>query len=159
MTCDMKEAGMPLIIKKKGEPSMKKLVALLLCLMLLTGTSALAAEHLANYYNPPAMQEGQYPIPQQGVKLTYWMPINAGAAQFISSYDENPSYQKAQADTGVDIEFIHPASGRASAKARPGKASAAISSQSRSAVHFRFMFSPPSYVFKERARPPHAAYR
>ena len=90
---------------------MKKLVALLLCLMMVCMSSALAAEHLAGYYNPPAMNEGQYPIPEQGVKLTYWMPINAGAAQFIASYDENPSYQKAQADTGVDIEFIHPASG------------------------------------------------
>ena len=92
---------------------MKKIVALILSLMMLLGTSALAAEHLANYYNPPAMNEGQYPIAEQGVKLRYWMPANAGAMQFISSYDENPSYQKAQADTGVDIEFEHPAAGQA----------------------------------------------
>ena len=90
---------------------MKKLVAILLSLMMLAGTAAFAEEHLANYYNPPAINEGQYPIAEKDVKLTYWMPINAGAAQFIANYDENPSYQKAQADTGVDIEFIHPASG------------------------------------------------
>lgn len=90
---------------------MKKLVAIVLSLMMLAGTAAFAEEHLANYYNPPAINEGQYPIAEKDVKLTYWMPINAGAAQFIANYDENPSYQKAQADTGVDIEFIHPASG------------------------------------------------
>ena len=57
------------------------------------------------------MNEGQYPIDEEGVTLTYWMPINSGAANFISSYDENPSYQAVQANTGVDIEFIHPAAG------------------------------------------------
>lgn len=57
------------------------------------------------------MNEGQYPIKQEGVKLTYWMPMNPGAANFISSYDENPAYQAVQENTGVDIEFIHPAAG------------------------------------------------
>ena len=32
-------------------------------------------------------------------------------SNFISSYDENPSYQAVQANTVVDIEFIHPAAG------------------------------------------------
>ncbi len=87
---------------------MKKLLALVLTLMLLA-SSAMAAEQLADYYKPPVMNEGQYPIAQEGVKLTYWMEINGGAANFISSYDENPTYQQVQEATGVDIEFIHPA--------------------------------------------------
>ncbi len=89
---------------------MKKLIALVLCLMLLC-SSALAVEELAGYYKPPVENEGQYPIAQQGVSLTYWMPMNAGAANFITSYDENPSYQLVQKNTGVDIQFIHPAVG------------------------------------------------
>ena len=66
---------------------------------------------LPGFYTPPLMNEGQYPIAQEGVKLTYWMPMNSGAANFISSYDENPAYQAVQENTGVDIEFIHPAAG------------------------------------------------
>ena len=89
---------------------LKRILTLTLALALLCG-SALAAEHLEGYYTPPPMNEGQYPIDEEGVTLTYWMPINSGAANFISSYDENPSYQAVQANTGVDIEFIHPAAG------------------------------------------------
>ena len=29
----------------------------------------------------------------------------------VASYEENPSYQLIQKNTGVDIEFIHPAAG------------------------------------------------
>ena len=84
-----------------------------------SGESSQAAEQvrekdpsqLPDYYTPPLMNEGQYPIKQEGVKLTYWMPMNPGAANFISSYDENPAYQAVQENTGVDIEFIHPAAG------------------------------------------------
>ena len=89
---------------------MKKVLALVLALMLLV-PSALAAETLEGYYKPPVMNEGQYPIKGENLKLTYWMPINSGAAQFISSYEENPAYQLIQENTGVDIEFIHPATG------------------------------------------------
>lgn len=76
-------------------------------------SSASTAEtpELKGYYTPPAMNDGQYPIKQKGVKLTYWMPMNSGAANFISSYSENPAYQAVQKNTGVEIEFIHPAAG------------------------------------------------
>ena len=90
---------------------LKRILATTLALMLLCGCAL--ADHLDGFYKPPVMNEGQYPIAQEGVKLTYWMPMNAGAANFISSYDENPSYQKVQENTGVDIEFIHPADGTA----------------------------------------------
>lgn len=91
---------------------MKKILSLTLalCMLLMSGT-ALAAEHLEGYYTPPPMNEGQYPIAEEGVKLSYWMEINSGASNFISNYDENPSYQAVQENTGVDIEFIHPAVG------------------------------------------------
>ncbi len=92
---------------------MKRLVALLLCLMLPV-SFALAETpdgKFPGFYTPPAMNEGQYPIAGENLTLTYWMPINAGAANFISSYDENPSYQYIQEQTGVDIQFIHPAAG------------------------------------------------
>ena len=93
---------------------MKRLLALVLSLLLLV-PAALAApvyeDALPGYYKPPLMNEGQYPIKGENLKLTYWMPINSGAAQFISSYEENPAYQLIQENTGVDIEFIHPAAG------------------------------------------------
>lgn len=87
---------------------MKRILVLAIALAMLC-SSALAAEQLEGFYKPPAMNEGQYPISQEGVKLTYWMPMNAGAANFISSHDDNPAYQAVQQNTGVDIEFIHPA--------------------------------------------------
>ncbi|GHU73189.1 sugar ABC transporter substrate-binding protein [Clostridia bacterium] len=95
---------------------MKRTLTLCLALALLLSCSALAsapAEYLPGYYKPPVENEGQYPIAQQGVKLTYWMPMNEGAANFISSYAENPAYQTIQKNTGVELEFIHPAAGQA----------------------------------------------
>ena len=93
---------------------MKKLIALVLVLMLFVPVAFAAPsyeEALPGYYKPPQANEGQYPIQGENLKLTYWMPINSGAAQFISSYEENPAYQLIQQNTGVDIEFIHPAAG------------------------------------------------
>ena len=92
---------------------MKKLVVMFLCLMLLVSVAIAETEDgkFPGFYTPPAINDGQYPIEGENLKLTYWMPLNAGAANFISSYDENPSYQLIQKETGVDIEFIHPASG------------------------------------------------
>ena len=89
---------------------MKKLVALLLALMMFAPT-ALAHDEVTGWYTPPKMNEGQYPIKEEGVKLTYWMQIAGNAVTFISSYQENPAYQAAEAATGIDIEFIHPAAG------------------------------------------------
>lgn len=89
---------------------LKRILTLTLALALLCG-SALAAEHLEGYYTPPPMNEGQYPIDEEGVTLTYWMPINSGAANFISSYDENPSYQAVQANTAwtLSLSILPPA--------------------------------------------------
>lgn len=88
---------------------MKKFLVFLVTLTLLCSTAL--ADGIPGYYTPPAANEGQYPIAEEGVTLTYWMQMNSGAASFITSYDENPSYQAIQANTGVDIEFIHPTAG------------------------------------------------
>ena len=87
----------------------KRILSLVLCLALLIPAASLA--EIPGYWNPPSVNEGQYPFGDGSTKLTYWMAINAGAANFISSYDENPAYVKLQEDTGIDIEFIHPVVG------------------------------------------------
>ncbi len=91
---------------------MKKFLSFLLAAMMLLSAVALAepAETFSGYYTPPVINEGQYPV-DGDVKLTYWMTMNAGAANFIASHDDNPSYKYIQEQTGVDIEFIHPAAG------------------------------------------------
>ena len=87
----------------------KRILSLVLCPALLIPAASLA--EIPGYWNPPSVNEGQYPFGDGSTKLTYWMAINAGAANFISSYDENPAYVKLQEDTGIDIEFIHPVVG------------------------------------------------
>jgi len=86
------------------------MLAWVLALMLFA-PAALANDTISGYYTPPAAYEGQYPIRGKGVKLTYWAPIADVALPFISNYDENPAWRKVQEETGVDIEFIHPAVG------------------------------------------------
>ena len=92
---------------------MKRFLVLLLALTMMAGTALAGGEDgiIPGYYTPPMANEGQYPIAQEGVTLTYWMQMNSGAANFIASYDENPSYQAIQENTGVDIQFIHPTAG------------------------------------------------
>jgi putative aldouronate transport system substrate-binding protein len=85
---------------------MKRFLIVLLALMMLL--PAVATAEVKGYWNPPSMNEGQYPFGDGSITLDYWMPINAGAANFISSYDENPAVIKWQEDTGIDISFIHP---------------------------------------------------
>lgn len=85
---------------------MKKILALALALvMMLSAASALA--EIPGFWNPPSVNEGQYPFSTEPIELTYWTTINAGAANFISSYDENPAYAKMQEDTGIDLVFQH----------------------------------------------------
>ena len=92
---------------------MKKTLALILALVMLSSVSLALAEDekFPGYYKPPSVNEGQYPSKYEGVTLTLWCEINSGAAQFISSYNENPAWQKIMKDTGINVEFIHPAVG------------------------------------------------
>lgn len=59
-----------------------------------------------------SLAEVAYPIEGTPLTLTYWMPLNSGAAKYISSYDENTAYARMQEDTGVDIEWLHPPVGQ-----------------------------------------------
>lgn len=92
---------------------MKRTISLILALLMLCSmtVAAVAEEMMPGYYTPPVMNDGQYPIAQEGVKLTFWQPISGQATKYIQSHDENLSYVVAQNDTGVDIEFIHPIAG------------------------------------------------
>lgn len=45
--------------------------------------------------------------------LTYWMPLDAAAATVVSNYGETPFAKELEKRTGVKVEYIHPASGKA----------------------------------------------
>lgn len=49
---------------------------------------------------------------EEPVTLTYWVPLNASASKYITSYNENTAYQEAMKRLGIQIEFIHPAIGQ-----------------------------------------------
>lgn len=60
-----------------------------------------------------AINEVSYPIIEDNsITLTCWMPLNAGAAKYVTSMDENPAFEEYQKRTGIDIQFIHPAPGQ-----------------------------------------------
>ena len=47
------------------------------------------------------------------ITLSYWVPFSGSAAKYISSYSENEAMQEIMKNTGVNIEFLHPAAGQA----------------------------------------------
>ncbi len=53
---------------------------------------------------------GGYPI-EGDVTLTYWLPLVPNLAQMVSNWGEAPVMEAATEQTGVTIEFIHPAIG------------------------------------------------
>jgi len=89
---------------------MKKFLALVLCMLLLVPSALASTEKIGEWYAPPRMTEGQYPV-AEGTTLTYWVELNAGAAKYISNQGENPANIKLQEDTGITIQYIHPAAG------------------------------------------------
>jgi len=46
-----------------------------------------------------------------GDALTYWAPLDSGSSQSITNYGEMLMYQEIAKATGVNVEFIHPATG------------------------------------------------
>ena len=46
--------------------------------------------------------------------LTYWMPLDMALATVVSNYGETPFAKELTRRTGVNVEYIHPANGRAS---------------------------------------------
>ncbi len=55
----------------------------------------------------------EYPIKtEKPVSLSFWMPMQASAAKFITSYKDNPALVQLEKDTGVTIKWLHPAVGQ-----------------------------------------------
>ncbi len=52
-----------------------------------------------------------------GSKYTYWVSLDSTAAQTLTSYSEKLMYQEAQKELGIEIEFLHPASGSTGSEA------------------------------------------
>ena len=80
---------------------MKKLISLCLALAM-----------LATFVMPALAAEDK---PYEGVKLTWWMGLhenlrNAG----VTNMDQTYWYQAVKEATGIEIEFIHPATGQES---------------------------------------------
>ena len=64
---------------------------------------------------PPEIQEtGEitYPVETNGRKLTIWCPINANQARHMDSLNEHEILQEVSRRTGIEVEFIHPATGQ-----------------------------------------------
>lgn len=78
---------------------MKKTLSFLLCLiMCLTFAAGVAAEVT-------------YPL-EGNPSLKWWIPMNGNLVTQLTSYNEHPVYQQLMQDTGVQIEFTHPAAGQ-----------------------------------------------
>ncbi|HML45394.1 MAG TPA: extracellular solute-binding protein [Clostridia bacterium] len=84
---------------------------ILTVLVLLTMIVPAALAEIPGVYNPPPVNEGQYPVSDGSAKVSWWMAISDRAINFMDTYDKNPAYAQMQKDTGVDIEFIHPTVG------------------------------------------------
>lgn len=59
----------------------------------------------------PALAEGTvaYPVEGENLSVTWWSPLRAPSYQ--SSNDDNIVWQQIEKNTGIDIQWIHPASG------------------------------------------------
>ena len=80
----------------------KKIFALALALSLLLGITAASAEAVT------------YPIGDGSQTLSWWIPMNGNLVTVMQSYNEHPIYQQLMKDTGVNIDFTHPATGQES---------------------------------------------
>lgn len=53
-----------------------------------------------------------YPVENDGYTLDIWCPIQAPAAKYITSYNEQEVYNQISADTGISTNYMHPALGQ-----------------------------------------------
>lgn len=63
----------------------------------------------------PTLQEVgtvTYPVESNGVKLKIWCPLQPEAARHMTSFNEHEIFQEISRRTGIEVEFIHPASGQ-----------------------------------------------
>lgn len=54
----------------------------------------------------------EYPIGNGETTLDWWIPMNGNLVTVMGSYNEHPIYQQLMKDTGVNINFTHPATGQ-----------------------------------------------
>ncbi len=79
-----------------------KVISLVLCLVFVLGLFSACSD------KPASKTSSAY---------TYWASLDSRAAQTITSYNEMLYYQEVCKATGIDVEFIHPASGSTGAEA------------------------------------------
>lgn len=77
---------------------MKRMICLALLLTLCLASVAVA-------------EDVQYPM-DGSHQLTWWLPMESNLVTVLSTYNDHPVYQKLMENTGVDIEFTHPAVGQ-----------------------------------------------
>ena len=53
-----------------------------------------------------------YPVANDGQTLDIWCPIQAPAAKYITSYNEQEIYTEISKNTGIATNYIHPALGQ-----------------------------------------------
>ena len=51
-----------------------------------------------------------------GGKVTWWVPLSGNVSAKAGSLNETPFAEALQKETGIEVEFIHPASGSESEK-------------------------------------------
>lgn len=78
---------------------MKKTLSMILSLMLCLGIVSAAAAEIT------------YPLDTK-TTLKWWIPMNGNLVTQLSTYNEHPVYQQLMKDTGVNIDFEHPAAGQ-----------------------------------------------
>lgn len=93
----------------------KMCLAVLLALSAAAAWAAGAQETQAAKAVQPERTEpiDEYPIKtDEPVTLSYWVPLPAPVSKIISNLGENLAYQQMEKDTGIHINFIHPAIGQ-----------------------------------------------
>jgi len=105
---------------KRFSVSARRIMALMLAgMIMLTGMAGCKSKNAdteAGKYpeSTGVSKEVTYPIVSDGsITFKYWMPLSSSAVKFIDSYASNTAYQQVQKDTGIKINFIHPAVGSA----------------------------------------------
>jgi putative aldouronate transport system substrate-binding protein len=92
--------------------------ALVVLLALLAAAAAFASGSADTGKSASALTTDGAPIREYPIKtekpltLSFWMPIEASAAKFISSFKDNTALVQMEKDTGVTIKWLHPAVGQ-----------------------------------------------
>ena len=78
---------------------------------MLAGVAALGAAVMLSACGNSA-QSGEETTETEGKTLSYWVGMDSVLATRVQSYNEVAMYQQREKDTGIHIDFIHPAAGQ-----------------------------------------------